>query len=139
MHRPCDVCGEVYEAKRSSSKYCSGRCRVRAARGSVTEHRDEVAPTLVQLPTESDQIGPVETVTLQHLRDAERDQTVLGQASLALARRLDYGRDTGAGMASLAKQLEASLKAATADVKSAASPLDQARDQLAERRAKRGA
>jgi hypothetical protein len=42
-------------------------------------------------------------------------------------------------MASLAKQLEASLKAATADVKSAASPLDQARDQLAERRAMRGA
>jgi hypothetical protein len=80
--------------------------------------------------------GPVESALLAELTAVERAATALGQAALALARRVDIGRDTGAGLAALVKQLEATAKAATADVKSAASPLDLMRDELAERRSR---
>jgi hypothetical protein len=52
---------------------------------------------------------------------------------------VDIGRDTGAGLASLVKQLGATLTAATGDVRSGASPLDLMRDELAARRKGRGA
>jgi len=142
MERPCDICGDTYEAKRPASKYCSGTCRKRASRGVVK------APDLtkgdwglIALPVSAREIeqGPVESALLAELKTAERDNTTLGQAALTLARRVDIGRDTGAGLASLVKQLEATKTSATADVKSAASPLDRAKDQLAERRAQRGA
>lgn len=131
MQRPCDVCGEVYEAKRPQSKYCGDTCRKRAQRGYVVTD----TPTLV--PDSVD--GPVALAALAVLRESERMETPLGQAALALARRVDVNRDTGAGLAALVKQFEATLKAATADVKSAESPLDRARDELAARRAARGA
>lgn len=135
MERPCDICGEAYEAKRPASKYCSDTCRKRASRGAVATPE---APIAV-LPAPTPEVGEVEAALLVELATAERSTTSLGRAALALARRVDIGRDTGAGLASLVKQLEATAKAATADVKSAASPLDKARDQLAERRAARGA
>lgn len=130
MDRPCDVCGSVYDAKRPNSKYCGDTCRKRAQRGSVPA--DEQVPTLVP----ELEAGPVESALLGELTEVERAATALGQAALALARRVDIGRDTGAGLASLVKQLEATAKAATANVKSAASPLDQMRDELAERRSR---
>lgn len=133
MQRPCDVCGESYEAKRSTSKYCSDRCKMRKARGAVT--KTEKVPTLA--PEHTD--GPVTETALVTLRATERLETPLGQAALVLARRVDQGRDTGAGLAALVKQFEATLKSATAGVKSDASPLDMARDELAKRRAARGA
>lgn len=139
MQRPCDVCGDSYEAKRATSKYCSARCRVSASRGAVTSHAGEADAVVTPLPAPDVTIGPVETAAHAQLAEVERNSTTLGQAALALARRVDIGRDTGAGLAALVKQLEATVKAATADVKSAQSPLDKARDEVAERRAKRGA
>ncbi|MGI6032355.1 MAG: hypothetical protein ACOX69_02940 [Coriobacteriales bacterium] len=32
MKRVCEACGKVYEAKRSTSRYCSSTCRSRAHR-----------------------------------------------------------------------------------------------------------
>jgi hypothetical protein len=89
------------------------------------------------VPDQTD--GPVTKSALVTLREVERVDTPLGQAALALARRVDLNRDTGAGLAALVKQFEATLKAATADVKSDQSALDRARDELAARRAARGA
>lgn len=147
MLRPCDVCGVSYEAKRPNSRFCSGTCRKRFSRGVVTlpeVTESEIAPvtegdmpavaTLV--PPSDLEVGPVETALLAELMEVDRQATALGQAALALARRVDIGRDTGAGLASLVKQLEATAKAATANVKSEASALDLMRDELAERRSR---
>lgn len=131
MQRPCDVCGTPYEAKRPTSKYCSTRCRTRASRGTPTEHAD-----VVPLPAPEEQAGPVEAATLRELEAVERADSVFGQTALALARKLDAGRETGAAMASLAKQLEATLATATEGVTTAADPLDELR---ARRDAKRNA
>lgn len=139
MIRPCDVCGSTYEAKRPTSKYCSGRCRMRASRGFPTEHRAKVVaigtdlPALEPLPA----VGPVEATTLGVLTEAERENSPLGQAALALARRVDTGQDTGAGLAALVRQLEMTLHSATRGAADEASALDRARDELAARRAKR--
>src|SRR5687768_10840835 len=114
MQRPCDVCGESYEAKRATSKYCSDRCKMRKARGAVTRPEAEKVPKLAPKHTD----GPVTESALVTLRDTDRVESPLGQAALALARRVDLGRDTGAGLAALVKQFEATLKSATADVKS---------------------
>lgn len=132
MDRPCDVCGDIYDAKRPNSKYCGDTCRKRAQRGAVAADAAEQVPTLVP----DLEPGPVETALLAELTAIERQATALGQAALALARRVDIGRDTGAGLAALVKQLEATRTAATANVKSAASPLDLMRDELAERRSR---
>lgn len=132
MDRPCDVCGQIYEAKRPTSKFCGSTCRMRASRGHVA------GPPVVTLVTELE-VGPVESAALAQLRAVERESTTLGLAAIALAHRVDAGRDTGAGLASLVKQLEATVKAATADVRDPASPLDLMRDELAQRRKDRSA
>ena len=137
MFRPCEVCGVVYEAKRRTSKYCGAKCRVKASRGYVTtpELANVVALGTV-VPAEPEQ-GPTYAATLRELTEAERHDTALGEAALVLARRVDGGRDTGAGLAALVKQLEATLRSATSGATDEASALDKARDELAARRAKR--
>lgn len=132
MERPCDVCGTAYEAKRKTSRYCSTRCRTRASRAGGVKVVD-----LPTVPPESPPgLGSVAAATLAALEMAERANTPMGQASLALARRLDEpGADTGSAMAAVAKQLEAMLASATKGAASASSP-DQLRDELAARRQK---
>jgi hypothetical protein len=124
MQRPCDVCGEIYEAKRATSKYCSDRCKMRKARGAPVEG---VSAASLPVETPDAEIGPVEAEARRHLAEVDCETSVLGQAALALARRLDGGRDTGTAMASLAKQLEATLSSATKGVALAADPLDELR------------
>lgn len=132
MQRPCDVCQALYEAKRATSKFCSPACRQRAARGAPVVHSAVVVP----LPPVGDGPGPIEAATLEELTAVGRDGSPLGRTALALARKLDAGRDTGAAMASLAKQLEATLGSATEGVTAAADPLDELRSR---RDAKRNA
>lgn len=134
MQRPCNACGNTYEAKRSTSKYCSSGCRVKASRGGRAE--------VVDLPAQAGggtSSGPVEAATIQALTDADRAGHPLGAASLALARRLDDpGLDTGSAIAAVARQLEATLGAATRGTASATAP-GKLQDELAARRAAHGA
>ena len=120
MQLACQVCEETFEAKRATAKYCSGRCRKRNQRGGGAAKAKERG---AERPSG---VGSVAAATLIELQEASRLQTPLGQAALALAHRLDMSQmDTGAGVASLAKQLEATLAAATADAEVAADPIDE--------------
>jgi ABC-type transporter Mla subunit MlaD len=147
VQRASDSCGVLYEAIRPSSKFHSPTCRKRASRGAITPKvvtdsetasvTDGDVPPIGVLPAPAEpEMGEVESALLEELAAVDRTKTSLGRAALALARRVDSGRDTGAGMASLVKQLAATSKDAVADVKSAASPLDRMRDELAERRSR---
>jgi len=129
MQRPCDVCGESYEAQRKTSKYCSSRCRVSAQRGASD------VPVAVIPPADASETGDLETATAAELREVERDHSPLGLAAIALARRVDTGRDTGSGMAALVRQLGATLTLAKAGIEAGQTPLDRAKDELAARRA----
>ena len=135
MQRACDSCGASYEAKRKNSRFCSGTCRVRASRGAVTPAvRASVSslPPPVVEPEESS-LGLVVAVR-QELEDAHRLETSLGQASLALAVRLESKGDTGAAVASLNRELRATLAEAVKGAHVAKSTLQSYRDELAARR-----
>jgi hypothetical protein len=120
MQRTCEVCEEKFEAKRATAKYCSGRCRKRNQRAGGAKKAEE------RRKAAASGVGSVAAATLLELQEASRLHTPLGQAALALAHRLDMSQmDTGAGVASLAKQLEATLSAATADAEVAADPIDE--------------
>lgn len=119
----CQVCETPFEAKRTSAKYCSERCKKRNQRGggaAKAKEREEPKPP--------DGLGATTTATLLHLEEAGVLHTPLAQAALKLAHRLDYSHmDTGAGVASLAKQLEATLASATAAAEPEADPIDELR------------
>ena len=127
MERACDSCGALYLARSPLSRYCSPRCAKRAQRTGLARSAQGAA-TIAEPPAVTQEVEAAVRATLE---DAGRLSTPLGQVALALARRLDSpSGDTGAGLAALAKQLAATLAAATADVR----PAD---DLLTELRARR--
>lgn len=137
--RMCVVCQAPYEARQTKAKYCSSTCRSRASRGVKVAPVVTISDPAPVTDSETDPVGPVESALLSELTEVDRETTSLGRAALALARRIDDGRDMGNGLAALVKQLEATMNAATADVRLEQSPLDRGRDELARRRAVRGA
>lgn len=132
MKKVCDSCGASFEAKRSTAKYCSGKCRVQAQRtGSV-------APVM-DLPTAAGSSdGGVAAAARAELRSADRDETAAGQLVLALARRIDDGDgESGASLAALVKEFRASLAAAVEGAEQAADPIDELRAHVERKRAAR--
>ena len=135
MERRCNVCKITYAANRASSRYCSERCKKRAQRAPATQRsgkRHQARPNAAVVPMpQPDVTAGVAESTRRKLDEMGQLDTPLGQATMVLARRLDSpSGDTGAGLASLAKQLAATLAAATADV-------PEADDLLIELRARR--
>lgn len=129
MQRNCDSCGEVYEAKRATSKYCGSACRMRVSRGQS-----------VDPPPESDaasaEVDAVTGATRSELEAADRLTSALGQAAMALARRIDTSRDTGSAFAQLVKEHRSALAAATAGARTRQSDVHDLQDELAARRAR---
>jgi hypothetical protein len=105
--RKCDSCTKTYEAKTARSKYCSPTCRVRASRGAVVLSLQPPSQPEAD-PPKADAAGIAPAVARQ-LEAAKRLDTPLGQAALTLARRIDSSRDTGAAMASMTRELRATL------------------------------
>lgn len=132
MDRACDVCGTAYTAKRASSRYCSPRCKTRAHRAPDTvkaqpKAQAPVVPIPTPEPTDALAVSVAES-TRRALVDLGRLESPLGQATMVLARRLDNpGSDTGAGLASLAKQYQATFAVATEGAKTEEDPLDELR------------
>lgn len=127
-------CGTTFQAKNPRARYCSDRCRKRRQRGGadVVELKPD-APVNEESP-----LGTVASATARELTEVNRLDSALGQACMAMARRLDHpGVDTGSALASVAARLESLLASATKGVAKATSP-QQLRDELAERRAKHG-
>jgi len=129
VQRNCDrkACGVAYEAKRRTSKFCSDDCRVRNASESK----------VVDLPPPAEALtAPAVAAAVRvELESAGRVESTLGQAALRLAARIDGGGDTGAGMASLSRELRATMDAALRDAAKSADLLDE----LAARREQKAA
>ena len=124
MERACDSCRTRYTQKSPLSRYCSSRCAKRAQRTGLARS-PQGAATIAKPPAVTQE---VETAVRATLEDAGRLSTPLGQVALTLAHRLDNpSGDTGAGLASLAKQLAATLAAVTADVRPADDLLNELR------------
>jgi hypothetical protein len=132
MDAVCEVCGGTFEAKRRTARFCSSNCRVRSHRGAqVVELKAKPDRPAAKAKAEepAGNIGSVEAAAIKTLTDAGRLNSVMGQAALVLARRLDATTvDTGSAVASVVKQLELALEAATAGANVAADPVDELRN-----------
>jgi len=120
MSRSCLACGESLEGTRQK-KYCAnnGVCKMRYHRGARAEPPDGEEPNGIQ---------STEAATMLTLAESGRLGTPLGQTAMVLARRIDRSHmDTGAGVASLAKQLAATLTEATAGADVESDRLDELR------------
>lgn len=119
MRKQCAVCPAEFEAKRKTAKYCSPRCRVRAAR----QPKPEPAATM---PVDPD--SELWTATLDELTSAARVASASGQAALLLARRLDSGlTETGSSMAAMIREHRAALADALKGARAKTNPLDELR------------
>jgi hypothetical protein len=118
----CARCGQPFEAKRSTAKFCGGKCRALAAK----ERSRGVVVTPIEAPA-ADASGLVYGATRSELEAADRLSTSLGAKALALAARIDSGQDTGSALAALVKQHDATMAEAVKGAQVAASPLDELR------------
>ena len=76
----------------------------------------------------ADLSGGVAESTRLKLTEVGRLDSPLGQVAMVLARRIDNpGMDTGSSIASVARQYQLALEAATEGAKTAADPLDELR------------
>jgi hypothetical protein len=136
MQRACESCGRSYEAKTKRSRFCQDqRCVRERARGRKRVQRHPPA-TVVELRAAKKEPLPssVTAATVAELDAAGRVGSALGQAALALARRLDESSaDTGSSVASMVKELRATITEAVRSGQGAADPVDE----LRERRSKR--
>ena len=124
----CEGCQTPFVG-RSSARFCSERCRKRAARRGTAALPTAASPDMI-----SDSSGPVTAATLRELAAAGKDQTSRGLATLALARRLDSGLDSGAAVAALVREHGESMARALSEP-GARDIVDELRDELAARRA----
>lgn len=130
MNRPCDSCGESYEAVRPSSRFCSSGCRQWAHRnpGGVLRNLaslQRLAP--VPSGTPARPVAVVRPAVFSELLAAGQDRSVLGAVALGLAAQIDSAG--GLGVAPLARELRATMDAAlgTVDNVHSCDPLDELR------------
>lgn len=118
MQRACDSCGTDYEAKRPTSRYCSTKCRNRAARAGVSKPRIHAES--------SDPIVITTTVADQVRRELGQIlESSAGQMALSLAHRLDAAVDTGSAMAAVARELRTIMGELLGTVADVADPIDE--------------
>lgn len=130
MRKTCEVCPTEFEAKRASAKYCSERCKKRAQRRHGGGMAAKVLPLPAELTSEPTPtpavVGSVAAATMAELASAGRPETAVGQAALALARRIDHAAaETGSALAALVREHRAALAEAVRDAEGKADPLDE--------------
>lgn len=135
--RLCASCGKVLPVPKSS-----GRPRTRCADCSPVRDRDvkRRAPHKLVADVKPLPVALVESgfslvdSTRSVLVDADRLNSVAGQAAMVLAEQIVSGAHSGAGFAALVKQLHATMDVALEGARRVADPVDE----LLARRVRRG-
>lgn len=156
MEMACYECGEPFEAKRDTARYCSTRCRMRAHRkrkGSMPdpverateqavvgrlmddgEHEPREPPAEGRVVVDDTPMS-VYRATLDELTKAGKTTSVGGQSALALAQRIDNPvLDTGSALAGMIKELRATLAEVLDAKDDAGDELDELKRRREERR-----
>jgi hypothetical protein len=126
--RHCAECGDPFEAKRSTAKYCGTTCRSRASVNRTSGKT--VTPRRVTPPVELPVSPSLVESASRELEAAGRLDTVLGQQALLLAAQMAAAKGSGSAAAALSRELRAVMDAALAGAPKAADSLDE----LAKRR-----
>lgn len=136
--RPCASCGEMFTPIRANHRFHTDVCRVNGSRGKL------LPVPAGQEPTADRQPPPQLSATLvgsyrRQLEEADRLDTPLGQHALALAHILAVGRGTPSGLATISRELRETMTAALRGAGGPGSAVVAHRDEVAARRARRGA
>ena len=129
MARSCAACGRSLDGMSSRAKYCSATCRSRACEGRVIPLAQPVGTQLVV-----DEEAAIVTATREALREAGRESTPLGLATIELALALGSVMTPASALAGLARQFEATFATALRGAGATSAP-NALRDELAARRA----
>jgi hypothetical protein len=113
----CAGCGNDFEAKRSTAKFCSPTCRKRGSRGVGTA---DVPSDLV-------------AVTQRELERLGKFDTVDGQQAMVIANRMVSPFETGAAVSSLSKDLSRLIATLGRGAQSV-DPVQAAKDEVARKR-----
>ena len=121
-----------------SCEKCGGPLPIQSGRGRRRIRCESCAPSRNQKPNRVATLLPVPTggeglvaATLAELERADMASSAIGQAALALARRIEADQDNGSAMASMVKQWQDTMGRATAGAEPVAVSLT---DQLKARR-----
>lgn len=107
--RDCASCGVTFTSRSSRARYCSDACRSRDRYQRVKVTGLTTTPTRLDV----EPVGLADAV-LRELRAIGRDRSSSGITALAIARRIDDGTESSAGLAALARELRAVMADATA-------------------------
>lgn len=134
----CAGCGDSFEAKRSTARWCSDRCRKRQRRKTSGEESGTPRRPSPDEPADS---GLVDSV-LRELEEADVAGSFAGQLALQLARKMTAVDATGvAGLSKELRQVMADALGTTsrepADCEDEPDPLEAALDEVARKRANR--
>lgn len=90
----CEVCGNDYESKRASSRFCSSTCRSKANRVSVATEVSVAASDPVSVATPASVRTPIEEL---HAMEPGIDLDLIGIRTLDLVKdlNLDIRKDLG--------------------------------------------
>lgn len=117
--RECDYCGDEYEAKRKTSRFCSARHGAayrRAAQTGQVQAPDELAMSPAEeaafdFEFDLDAVGHVERATYLELQRTSLLGTVHGMTALAIAKDVDVA-DAASSRAVAARELRLTMSLA---------------------------
>lgn len=135
MDRECARCGQTFQTRRPEARFCSGRCRNSAqrARAKGQPERDPKAATPAGEPAETFKVAGTLAAVVAELTAAGVLESSTGQVAVALARRIDKGAESSAGLAALSRELRSAMSDAG---RSSGAPMSLV-DDLRKRREKR--
>lgn len=143
QERPCASCGEKFTPLRTNHRFCKAVCRVNGARGKLQpvddlDGQEAAEPDAPRRPTPPLSQTLV-NATRRQLEETGRLDTYLGQQALALASVLAVGKGTPSGLATISRELRETMTAALRGAGGPQSAVLRHKDEVAARRARRGA
>lgn len=130
MRRACNACGTSYEAKSPKSKFCSDNCRLRAHRNPRLAKVTPITAPPAEDAAPAAAVPSVLSRTAARIEALGLEDDPTAAVALVLARRLDSDAETGAAVASLAKQYAVVMDDLRKRGKRAADPLDELRERM---------
>lgn len=99
----CELCGEPFDAKRSTAKYCSPRCRQQARRVAKDEPTTAAPPAD---PSTGEAVPRIVKLTTDEVKRLGKADSVLGEQAIELAWRIVSRKDTGSAIAAVSRELD---------------------------------
>jgi hypothetical protein len=106
VQRACDLCGDTYEAKRSTSRFCKPAHRTAWARGSRPATELPASPPSGTPEGDLPQYPKAAEMLARELDRLGVLESFEAAAVLILARQLDSGVIVGAAAVSLSKEID---------------------------------